>query len=973
MRRCRSFDISKRKRKRVAAARGLEIACTTAAVVSVLWFCLHAFASGSAGAEADAVDDLASPFSRPLFRTGNKTPTIYEDSDSYFLETLSHRVVYENSARSVDFLDHSAEGDSVHNADFLGHSVEDNGNAFNLLDDEDAAHMDGNSHAATTMGAGAPDAVGVNVTTSARDGDGGAAFLDVDSGQIPAAVQHQGDLAARLTAEGELDNEAAELALQKKAGWGWGVEVNSVRHADEELERLTTLMATQRDTVNKLENHFNEDKIDPYGQKGHEFKWSGEKLKRYIAQEIWGNVKGHMSTTGTKNIADPNSATAGAGRELWKGSSIGVAMVTNGWTPDVTLKVAIGESTIDELLLLSASSFHPIFTFPGEREEENGHIIARDFIVDPATAVETIAFGVGSDGAYVSKDVAVTSFEFGDIPLEQADVVGTFPGNPMALTLFKLVQAWLGSWDTFAKAFGGIFWAHHLQDPYGVAGAVPGMFKKSQKMTTAVGLPTYIARPWLQSDHLSATLEATLPAVDGFVGHPRVELFNWNILGRGLAHMSMPMLKMWEKEIKNIQTFFQLLALRKKLGEMSARVDSKEVDISVLAFQEDLFAQTYGSTGPDAAGEGETGRSQAEPLHTKIYKGYWTEIIEAHGYAEAFDPQHSWHDGLPQAKREARPEYTLHAASPYAIGSLFSPKKGSKVLASTASPKISAKGTAEHALVMGNTVYIKLGEAFKESPCRPTVAASGWNDRTPEMYSGLGEEFPFRSVAIGFVHCTTGQNEIVAAFPVGHLAGGKFDDIRILDAVLQGYGSKEESSPEEAMPWGAAYSRVSEKQREKLPTSNGKLYYQGAGKLVREMVKTFVKQVYVVAHKLGLQREAKRIPIILPMDMNTKPDMRYFLDEVRKALQQETAAADGRPAEKGALRTAQGIAVEQFRLSESSAKDALTEPQRIVGEQAGLSKSSAKDARREPQGVARPGPEAADLPLPFPESITHLF
>ncbi|CAD7960626.1 unnamed protein product, partial [Amoebophrya sp. A25] len=159
-----SFYIS--KRKRVAAARGLGITCTAAAVVSVLWFCFHASASGSGGAErTDVVDDPASPFSRPLFRTGNKTPTIYEDSDSYFLETLSHRVVYSSNVRSADFMDHGAE---------------DSGNAFNLLDDEDTSHMGDNSHAATAADAGAPSALGADVTTGAEGGADGVAFLDVE-------------------------------------------------------------------------------------------------------------------------------------------------------------------------------------------------------------------------------------------------------------------------------------------------------------------------------------------------------------------------------------------------------------------------------------------------------------------------------------------------------------------------------------------------------------------------------------------------------------------------------------------------------------------------------------------------------------------------------------------------------------------------------------------------------------------------
>ncbi|CAD7952029.1 unnamed protein product [Amoebophrya sp. A25] len=180
MHRNRNFYIS--KRKRVAAAKGLQITCMTAAVVSVLCFCFHAFVSGSGGAETDTVDDPASPFSRPLFKTGNKTPTIYEDSNSYFLETLSDRAVYSNNVRSADFLDYRLDSGSVHNADFLDHSVEDNANAFNLLNDEDTSYMDDNSHAA---GADAPSAVGVNATTSVGDVVDGAAFLDVGYQEKP--------------------------------------------------------------------------------------------------------------------------------------------------------------------------------------------------------------------------------------------------------------------------------------------------------------------------------------------------------------------------------------------------------------------------------------------------------------------------------------------------------------------------------------------------------------------------------------------------------------------------------------------------------------------------------------------------------------------------------------------------------------------------------------------------------------------
>ncbi|CAD7948580.1 unnamed protein product [Amoebophrya sp. A25] len=216
MHRSRSFYIS--KRKRVAAARGLKITCTAAAVVSVLWFFFHAFASGSVGAETDTLDDPASPFSRPLFKTGNKTPTIYEDSDSYFLETLSHRVVYSNNVRSVELLDdHSAEPGNDHNADFLGHSVEDNGNAFNLFDDEDASYMEDNPHAATTVGADAPRAVGVNATTSAGDGLDGAAFLDVERASEPRTHVDYVNFFTTLMTD-KPDGRTAPWILNKETG-----------------------------------------------------------------------------------------------------------------------------------------------------------------------------------------------------------------------------------------------------------------------------------------------------------------------------------------------------------------------------------------------------------------------------------------------------------------------------------------------------------------------------------------------------------------------------------------------------------------------------------------------------------------------------------------------------------------------------------------------------------------------------------
>ncbi|CAD7954771.1 unnamed protein product [Amoebophrya sp. A25] len=707
----------------------------------------------------------------------------------------------------------------------------------------------------------------------------------------------------------------------------FNVEVKSGEDADKELETLTTFMATQEDTVKKLEAHFNnKDKIDPYGPEGHEIKWSQKTLKRYIAQEIWGNIKGHMLNCGTKNIGDPKSPEAKAGRLLWEQSSIGVAMVTNGWKSDDALEVVHDGARIDKLELLSASSLHPLITSSGSGAESKAK-------VDPATAVETIAFGVGCDGAYVSTGVTVTSFEFGDILLRQTDVQGAFPGEKgeKALALFKMVQGWSGSlstsWDSLAAAFDGTWWNNLIPGE----GDVPGMFGKGQKdiVNKVLSLPPFVARPWLQSDHLPATLYAELPTVGGYERPPIVKLLNWNILGRGLVRMTMPSVTILGKKVENIQAFFQLIALRKKVGEMANEVDTDEVDISVLAFQEDLFVQT----------------KDTDTKTTTVYDGYWTKIFEEHGYTPAFLPQKSWHDGLPEGdKRLAVAELTLDKATPYVIASTFSPSRTEQgeTESLTGSPEFDGE-TQE--LVMGNTVYIKLSKKFKgNAGCEPMVAQSGWNDpqKTHAMYQGF-DKVPFRSLAIGFVYCSV-DNTIVAAFPVGHLAGGKFDDNEIFDGVLKGFGADENLKEEmrkhkgsRGTPWKRALDdfknnenndeKTKEKKMANLPTTEGgELYYQGAGNLVRTMVKAFVQKVYEAAAELTLPNGGKLmtdgktpIPLILPMDMNTKPDMRYFLDEAKKALggakaiSEAVAKVETHGPDKSVL-LAQRTAIKQFKL-----------------------------------------------------------
>ncbi|CAD7937917.1 unnamed protein product [Amoebophrya sp. A25] len=659
-----------------------------------------------------------------------------------------------------------------------------------------------------------------------------------------------------------------------------------------EIFRVTQLLATTPDTVERMTKYF--------GQKKPSAIDSAEAMEAYTASEIWNNMQTHGKAIASAQIGNPK--TQAKPRAVWAASSFAAAVTYNAWTVPQMLAVSKsmqGEQRkrLDTLKLWSSSST----TFA-----KNKKTPAAWNDVDLDTALTTIATGVGCDAAMVSEAIEVLKFYFHDIPITLEDVRATFAGDPVAFHKVKELFVYVKNVALNLK---------------GQKAILPGMIGTTvaakEKTQAKLGLPPFILRPWLQSDHLPATMLAKLPKVGGFEEHPIVELFNWNVLGRGLANMQMPNIPATEafkpdrpKElIANAQSVFQLVAFRKKVEQLSAHVlpkglnDNMGVHISVLASQEDLFVHKISD--------------KAKPdQEIELAQGAWTKVIKEHGYKQAFDVKKSWHNGLPPgAKREAFAKFTLDNSGGSVVAKNFSPMKGAAPK-SVETPEFDKdeNGKATQEYMMGNTVYIKFSDSFKNSACKPKVVNSGWNSQEHEMYPN--KNIPFRSVAIAFVVCQ--DMGIVAAFVVGHLAGGKFDDNEIFNEVLKGHYVHPSVKLEDpkASPWGKAYAQMTDDQKQDLPPSakgeeGFNLYYQGAGDLIRTMVQEFIRQVYVAADNNGLSY-AQNIPIMMPMDMNAKPDMPFFVKHVYAAFSKELQEASMKMDAKAALLKAQEVAVTQL-------------------------------------------------------------
>ncbi|CAD7931804.1 unnamed protein product [Amoebophrya sp. A25] len=657
-----------------------------------------------------------------------------------------------------------------------------------------------------------------------------------------------------------------------------------------EIDMVTNLLATTPGTVALMSEYFETNKVSPSEID------SAEAMKAYTAREIWNSMQIHGGAIASAQIGGKEQGKA---RAKWKASSLGAAVTMNAWSLQQLLHVyryKQGQQSqkLDTLELWSSSRA----TF-----KQNSKTPAAWKHVDVDVVEMTIAVGASCDGAMVSKSIHVLEFSFHDIPITLQDVEATFPDSED----FRKVKEFFD----YVKDV-----VLNLKGERAIPGMIATAIAADKATRPNLGFPPFVARPWLQSDHLPLTMLAELPSVEGFDGRFIVELFNWNVLGRGVTNMAMPKITATlredrpEEDIENVQSLFQLVALRKKLEQLSAHLlpkglsDDFGAHLSVLAFQEDLFVHAISDS--DAANQ-----------KIELVRGWWTRVIAAHGYEQAFDATKSWHNGLPPgAKREAFSKFSLDKSGGSVVAREFSPGKGaSPVSVETPEFEKDANGKATQEFMMGNTVYIKFSDSFKASGCKPKVVQSGWNAKNHPMYPNA--IIPFRSVAIAFVVCERDKT-IVAAFPVAHLAGGKFDDNEIFNEVLKGHyvpANVRLGDPRKS-PWGKNYAQMTDEQKKDLPPSakgeeGFNLYYQGAGDLIRTMVKEFIRQVYVAADKIGL-RYAKGIPIIMPMDMNAKPDMPFFFKHVFAAFPKELQSASMQVDEKSALVKAQEIAVQQL-------------------------------------------------------------
>ncbi|CAD7969083.1 unnamed protein product [Amoebophrya sp. A25] len=426
----------------------------------------------------------------------------------------------------------------------------------------------------------------------------------------------------------------------------------------------------------------------------------------------------------------------------------------------------------------------------------------------------------------------------------------------------------------------------------------------------------FIKRPWLGSDHMPLKASFSIKVPGGqMIG---AMVFQWNVLGWGVADMPgcarLPSPKEGGKTISP-QPLFQQGILRQALNEMEAFLQENPSRVAVLAFQEDLFTgRRVQADGQDPDHKSDVFGSHAD---VSLLEGYWTRLLKGYNYNSEEDllkPEMDmvtevvpkWiHGGLPSGKLREN----LIDADGTPNRSVFQEYPNKKLMASELQQG--------YDLMMGNTVYVKLGQELKDLGCK--VHFDGWNGYLEHYGAEYNERtsIPRRSLASAVVICPKNGGEWVPIFTAGsgHNSGGKYDDGRLQQVMLDGglagrdivterfydnAGMKDEirgTDAAQAMEVDASSSSGDEmvtKTQSASPLASGELmHYKGAGVVARAQVSKFLD--LMIHHFQSLSRDLNQgtggrinenltCPLGLFIDFNAKPHMHLLQELLRTKI-----------------------------------------------------------------------------------------